>query len=109
MATGYSPPLPVGTGPTTLYPTTLHTNTAFGRVDHRFSEKDQLNTRYSFYKLSSTNARGAGGLNAVTVMAHLFMTPTTPSRSATSATLSPRTFNETRGQFVYDSSQRAAE
>ena len=102
MATGYSPPLPVGTGPTTLYPTTLHTNTAFGRVDHRFSEKDQLNTRYSFYKLSSTNARGAGGLNAVSNGTSVYDTNNAIAVSNI-ATLSPRTFNETRGQFVYDS------
>ena len=60
-ATGYQAPLlPVGTGPTTLYPSSLHTDTAFLRGDRRFSENDQFNLRYSFYKLSSINARGAG-------------------------------------------------
>ncbi len=102
-AAGYSAPmLPVGSGPTTLYPTTLHTNTAFGRVDHRFSEKDQFNARYSFYKLSSINARGVGGLNAVSNGTSVHDTNNAIAISNI-ATVSPRTFNETRGQFVYDS------
>jgi len=102
-AAGYSAPLlPVGSGPTTLYPTTLHTNTALGRVDHRFSEKDQFNARYSFYKLSSINARGAGGLNTVSNGTSVYDTNNAIAVSNI-ATLSPRTFNETRGQFVYDS------
>jgi hypothetical protein len=63
-AVGYQAPLlPVVDTPTTLYPTTLHTDTVFVRGDHRFSQNDQFNMRYSFYKLSSTNARGVGGLN----------------------------------------------
>ncbi|HEY9125637.1 MAG TPA: carboxypeptidase regulatory-like domain-containing protein [Acidobacteriaceae bacterium] len=103
LATGYSAPLlPVGSGPTTLYPTTLHTDTAFGRVDHRFSEKDHFFARYSFYKLSSLNARGTGGLNAVSNGTSVFDTNHAIAVSNI-ATLSPRTFNETRGQFVYDS------
>ncbi len=103
QATGYSAPLlPVGTGPTTLYSTTLHTNTAFGRADHRFSEKDQFNARYNLYKLSSSNARGAGGLNAVSNGTSVYDTNHAIAMSNI-ATLSPRTFNETRGQFVYDS------
>ncbi len=103
IATGYPAPLlPVGTGPTTLYPTTLHTDTVFARADHRFSGKDQLSARYSFYKLSSLNARGTGGLNAVSNGTSVFDTNNTIAVSNI-ATLSPRTFNETRGQFVYDS------
>lgn len=102
-ATGYQAPLlPVGTGPTTLYPSSLHTDTAFLRGDHRFSENDQFNLRYSFYKLSSINARGAGGLNAVSNGTSVYDTDHTIAASNI-ATLSPRTFNETRGQFIYDS------
>jgi hypothetical protein len=101
-ATGYQAPLlPIGTGPTSLYPTTLHTDTAFLRGDHRFSERDQFNARYSFYKLSSINARGAGGLNAVSNGTSVYDTDHTIAASNI-ATLSPRTFNETRGQFIYD-------
>lgn len=103
LATGYQAPLlPVGTGSTTLYPTTLHTDTAFARGDHRFSQSDQFNIRYSFYKLSSVNARGTGGLNAVSNGTSVYDTNHTIAASNI-ATLSPRTFNETRGQFIYDS------
>jgi hypothetical protein len=102
-ATGYQAPLlPVGTGATTVYPTTLHTDTAFLRGDHRFSQNDQFNVRYSFYKLSSINARGAGGLNAVSNGTSVYDTDHAIAASNI-ATLSPRTFNETRGQFIYDS------
>lgn len=102
-SSGYQAPLlPVGSGSTTLYPTTLHTDTAFVRADHRFSSRDQFSARYSLYKLSSMNARGVGGLNAVSNGTSVFDTNNTIAASNI-ATLSPRTFNETRGQFVYDS------
>jgi hypothetical protein len=103
IAVGYQAPLlTVGTGPTTLYPTTLHTDTLFLRGDHQFSQKDQFNIRYSLYKLSSINARGVGGLVAVSNGTSVFDTNNTIAVSNI-ATLSPRTFNETRGQFIYDS------
>jgi hypothetical protein len=103
IAVGYQAPLlTAGTGPTTLYPTTLHTDTLFLRGDHQFSQKDQFNIRYSLYKLSSINARGVGGLIAVSNGTSVFDTNNTIAVSNI-ATLSPRTFNETRGQFIYDS------
>jgi len=103
MAVGYQAPLlTVGTGPTTLYPTTLHTDTLFLRGDRRFSQKDQVNIRYSLYKLSSINARGVGGLAAVSNGTSVFDTNNTIAISNI-ATLSRRIFNETRGQFIYDS------
>lgn len=102
IAVGYSAPLlPVGTAATTLYPTALHTDTLLVRGDHRFSQSDQFNMRYSFYKLSSTNARGTGGLNEVSNGTSVFDTNHTVAASNIAA-LSPRTFNETRGQFSYD-------
>jgi hypothetical protein len=103
IVVGYQAPLlTVGTGPTTLYPTTLHTDTLFLRGDHQFSQKDQFNIRYSLYKLSSINARGVGGLAGVSNGTSVFDTNNTIAVSNV-ATLSPRTFNETRGQFIYDS------
>lgn len=96
------PRLSVGTAATTLYPTTVHTDTAFLRGDHRFSDADQFNARYSFYRLDSTNARGAGGLADVSYGTAVRDTNHTLAISNV-ATLSPRTFNETRGQFTYDS------
>jgi Carboxypeptidase regulatory-like domain/TonB dependent receptor len=102
LATGYQAPLlPVGTGPTTRYPNTLHTDTVFVRADHHLSQSDQLSMRYSFYKLSSTNARGVGGLNETSNGTSVFDTNHTFAVSNV-ATLSPQIFNETRGQFSYD-------
>jgi len=101
-ATGYQAPLlPVATGPTTLYPTTLHTDTLFFRGDHLFSEKDRFNVRYSLYQLSSLNARGAGGLSEVSNGTSVFDVSHTIAVSNI-ATFSSQFYNETRGQFVYD-------
>lgn len=96
------PRLSVGPAATALYPTTVHTDTAFLRGDHRFSDADQFNARYSYYRLDSTNARGAGGLADVSYGTAVRDTNHTLAISNV-ATLSPRTFNETRGQFTYDS------
>jgi len=102
LAVGYGAPLlPVGTGPNSTYPTTLHTDTAFVRGDHRFSEKDRIEARYSFYKLSSLNARGAGSFNEVSNGTSVFDTNHTFAVSNI-ATLTPHIYNETRGQFIYD-------
>jgi hypothetical protein len=94
--------LPVGSGATTLYPTTVHTDTAFLRSDHRFSDHDQLTARYSYYRLNSINARGVGSLADVSYGTAVRDQNHTVAVSNI-ATLSPRTFNETRGQFTYDS------
>lgn len=102
IAVGYSAPLlHVGTSSNSPYPTTLHTDTMFLRGDHRFSQKDRLEARYSFYKLSSLNARGVGSFNEVSNGTSVFDTNHTFAVSNI-ATLSPRIFNETRGQFIYD-------
>ena len=102
VAVGYNAPLlPVVSTATTLYPTTLHTDTVFVRGDHRFSQSDQFDIRYSLYKLSSVNARGAGGLNEVSNGTSVYDTNHTVAASNI-ATLSPNTFNETRSQFSYD-------
>ncbi len=99
---GYlAPLLPIGTGATTQYPNTLHTDTVFLRGDHRFSDKDQFEARYSFYQLSSLDARGNGSLNEVSNGTSVYDTNHTIAVSNI-ATLTPHTFNETRGQFIYD-------
>ncbi|MBS1815982.1 MAG: TonB-dependent receptor [Acidobacteria bacterium] len=88
-------------GPATLYPTSVHTDNAFARLDHHFSDVDQMNARYSYYRLDSTNARGAGGLadvsfgTAVRDANHTFAI-------SNIASLTSHLFNETRGQFTYD-------
>ena len=102
-AIGFNGPrITVGAGATTLYPTTVHTDNGFIRADHRFSDADQLNIRYSYYGLNSTNARGVGSLADVSYGTAVLDTNHTVAVSNV-ATLSPRTFNETRGQFTYDS------
>ncbi|CAN5557810.1 TonB-dependent receptor [soil metagenome] len=95
------PRLTVGPGATTLFPTTVHTDTAFARGDHRFNDRDQFSLRYSYYRLNSTNARGAGSLADVSYGTAVQDTNHTVAISNL-ATFSPRTFNETRGQFTYD-------
>ena len=102
IALGYSAPLlPVGTSSNSPYPTTLHTDTVFLRGDHRFSDRDRLEARYSFYQLSSLNARGVGSFNEASNGTSVYDTNHTFALSNI-ATLSPRIFNETRGQFIYD-------
>jgi hypothetical protein len=102
IAVGYQAPLlPVGTSSTSTYPTTLHTDTLFLRADHTFSERDRLEARYSFYQLSSLNARGAGSLNEVSNGTSVYDTNHTFAVSNI-ATLTPHIYNETRGQFIYD-------
>jgi len=102
IAVGYQAPLlPVVTTPTTLYPTTLHTDTVFLRGDHTFSPKDRIELRYNFYQLSSLNARGVGSLNEVSNGTSVYDTNHSFAVSNT-ADLTPHLFNETRGQFIYD-------
>lgn len=102
-AIGFTGPrLTVSSGPTTLYPTTVHTDNAFVRFDHRFSDADQFIARYSYYRLNAINARGAGSLADVSYGTAVMDTNHTVAISNV-ATLSPRTFNETRGQFTWDS------
>src|SRR6202012_4664689 len=101
-AIGYKAPLlPVAAGPTSTYPTTLYTDTVFARGDHRFSQNDRLEARYSFYRLSSINARGTGSFNEVSNGTSVYDTNHTFALSNIHA-LSPRVYNETRGQFIYD-------
>ncbi|ADW67787.1 TonB-dependent receptor [Granulicella tundricola] len=105
VAVGYAAPLLAvsgGNSGTTLFPTTLHTTYGFGRVDHEFGPRDRVNARYTHYELSSINARGVGSLSAVSAGSSVFDTNDTLAVSNI-ATLSSRTFNETRAQFTRDS------
>ncbi|MGE3510378.1 MAG: TonB-dependent receptor [Vicinamibacterales bacterium] len=96
QATGY-PGLPVVTG---IYPNPVDSTTLLGKVDHQFNGRDQFAVRYSLYDITSRNARGAGGLNAPSASSGLDTTDQSIAVSNT-ITLSPRTVNETRAQFVY--------
>jgi hypothetical protein len=85
---------------TGLYPNPVHNSNFLAKLDHQFSEHDQFSARYSLYDVHSDNSRGAGSLSAVTASAGLDNTDQTIAISNI-ATLSPRTVNETRGQFTY--------
>jgi outer membrane receptor protein involved in Fe transport len=93
-AVGY-PGQPITTG---IYSNPVHITNFLGKVDHHFSERDQLSARYSLYHVTSRNSRGAGGLNAATSSADLDDTDHVVAVSNIYS-LSPRAVNETRGQF----------
>lgn len=60
-ASGYAGPR-VGTG---AFPTGYDTSNVFARVDHQRTSGHLLSARYSFYDISSDNARTVGALNDV--------------------------------------------
>jgi hypothetical protein len=97
-ATGY-PGSPITTG---LYSNPVHNTSFLAKVDHEFSARDQFTARYSLYDVNSSNSRGAGALSAASASAGLGNTDQTFSFSNV-YTLSPRTVNETRGQFTRSS------
>jgi hypothetical protein len=82
------------------YPNPVRTTNVIGKVDHQFSNRDQLSVRYSLYDANSTNSRGAGALSASTASAGLDNIDQTIAFSNT-VSVSPRTVNETRAQFAY--------
>ena len=95
-AVGY-PGQPVTTG---IYPNPVSTTNVLAKVDHQFNGRDQFAVRYSLYDITSSNSRGAGGLNAPSASSGLDNRDQTIAFSNT-LTLSPRTVNETRAQFAY--------
>jgi len=96
QAVGY-PGQRVTTG---LYPNPVNSTNLMGKVDHQFNGRDQLAIRYSLYDIASSNSRGAGGLNAPSASSGLETRDQAIAVSNT-VTLSSRTVNETRAQFVY--------
>ena len=97
-AVGYKGPQ-VTTG---LYPNPVHNTNFLAKADHQVSSKDQFSIRYSLYDVHSRNSRGAGALSAQSASANLDDTDQTVAVSNVLA-LSPRMFNETRGQFTRSS------
>lgn len=96
--------MPVVTG---IYPNPINATTLMGKLDHQISGRDQVSVRYSLYRVSSDNARGAGGTSAPSASAGLANTDQSIAISNT-MTLSPRTVNETRAQFAYGDLNAAA-
>jgi hypothetical protein len=90
------------TGPrlsTGLAPAGYNTSNFLARADHRLNAAHLLMARYSFYGIDSLNARGVGGLNAVSRGTALTDRDHTIALSET-ATLTPSTVNEARLQFT---------
>jgi hypothetical protein len=99
-ATDY-PGLPVTTG---IYPNPVDTANVLGKLDHHVSGSDHLTVRYSMYQVTGDNTRGAGALNAPTASSALDNIDHALGFGNT-LTISPRTVNETRAQFVYSDLQ----
>ena len=95
-AAGY-PGSPISTG---IYPNPVHTAHFMGKVDHHASGSDQLALRYSMYRVTSDNSRGAGALNAPSASSALDNVDHSFALGNT-WTISSRTVNETRAQFAY--------
>lgn len=81
------------------FPNSTNSNNFFAKVDHRAGERNQVALRYSLYDVGSTNARGVGGLSAISRGTNL------DNRDQTLAandlfTISPRTINEARVQYT---------
>jgi outer membrane receptor protein involved in Fe transport len=93
-AVGY-PGARVSTG---IYPNPVHSSNVFGKVDHRLNARNQFTARYSLYRVTSVNSRGAGGLSAPSASANLDNTDHVVTASNI-LVLSPRAVNETRGQY----------
>jgi hypothetical protein len=84
---------------TGIYPNPVHLTNVLAKLDHQFGVHDQFSARYSLYDVNSSNSRGAGALSAATASAGLDNTDQTVAISNV-FTISPRTVNETRGQFT---------
>ncbi len=91
--TGYEG-IPVATG---LYPNPIHSTNVLGKVDHRLADGDQLSVRYALYQVESSNARGAGALNAASASQNLDNIDQSIAIGNV-WTLSRNTINETRAQ-----------
>ncbi|HKP72302.1 MAG TPA: TonB-dependent receptor, partial [Pyrinomonadaceae bacterium] len=84
---------------TGILPSGYDSSNFFARLDHELTERQHLTARYSFYDISSANARSVGGLNAFSRGSQLDNRDQTFAASHV-ATLSPDTLNEARFQFT---------
>jgi hypothetical protein len=87
---------PVATG---VYPSPVDTTLGLARLDHH-AGRHRLSLRYSFYRVSADNSRGAGGLSAPSASAGLDNVDHSVSLSDTWG-LSDRTVVETRVQLAH--------
>lgn len=85
---------------TGLIATGYNTSNIFLRGDHRLNENNLLTARYSFYDITSGNARGVGGLSAPSRGTSLKNRDQTFAVSEV-ATFGANTANEARFQFTH--------
>jgi len=85
---------------TGVYPNPVDSSNFLAKLDHAVSGNDQFSVRYSLYKVTSRNSRGAGGLSAPSASAGLDNIDQAVAFGNT-LSLSARTVNETRAQFTY--------
>jgi len=91
------PGAPVTTG---VYPNPVNSRNVLAKVDRSLGARDQFSVRYSLYKVTSQNARVAGGLNAPSASAGLDNLDQSLAFSNT-WTITPHTVNETRAQISH--------
>ncbi|HMJ26292.1 MAG TPA: carboxypeptidase regulatory-like domain-containing protein [Pyrinomonadaceae bacterium] len=94
-AVGYKGPRLV----TGVVPASFDTTNFFARIDHKFSDRNQIHARYSLYHITADNSRTVGGLNAVSRGSGLDNTDQT-FEASNITTLNGRTLNEARFQFT---------
>ena len=94
-AAGYPGPK-VATG---AYPSPIDTTHLLGKIDHHVSGRDLFSIRYSLYRATSQNSRGAGGTVAPSASAGLDNLDQAIAVSNV-WTLSPRMVLESRGQVA---------
>lgn len=92
---GYRGPLTI----TGEFPTGYATSNVFVRADHSLNDYSRIALRYSLYKVTSTNARGVGGLNAVSRGSSLDNLDQTVAVTHEMG-LSPRLFNSLHSAFT---------
>ena len=85
---------------TGVYANPFDSTNYLAKVDRSMSPRDQFNVRYSLYKVSSQNSRGAGGLNAPSASSALDNVDQSFAFSNTWS-ISPHTVNETRAQISH--------
>jgi hypothetical protein len=86
---------PLSTG---IYPNPVHSTNVLGKIDHQMTSGDQLSVRYARYDVTSSNARGAGTLNAPSGSTGLDNSDQSIAVGNV-WTLSSHTVNETRAQI----------
>ena len=85
---------------TGIYANPVHSTNLLTKVDHTFSNRQQLSVRYSLYDVRSENSRGAGGLSAPSASSRLDNRDQSLAVSS-AMSLGSRTLLETRAQMAY--------